>query len=112
MITQAQIDAIWRRQEIQASQPEIRKILTAFEALNIPAKTPPLDIAPGQKVFVHDSNTGDDEKFTSLKDAEEFIQSKFEYSEWESDYIDDYVTVIVGREISVTANKVYSVKFS
>jgi hypothetical protein len=112
MITLYQIDAVWKQSNINASKAEVTRILEAFERLNTLTPKVLLEVAPGQKVFVRDSNTGDDEEFTSLKEAQEFLQSRCEDHDWEPEYVDDYVTVIVGREVSIEAKKSFSIKFS
>jgi hypothetical protein len=112
MITLYQIEAIWKQSNINASKAEVTRILEAFDRLNTLTRKDPLEVAPGQKVFVSNTDNGDDEVFVSLKEAQEFLQSRCEDRDWEPEYVDDYVTVIVGREVSIELSKVFSVKFS
>jgi len=112
MITLYQIDAVWKQSNINASKAEVTRILEAFERLNTLTHKAPLEVAAGQKVFVLDSNTGDEDEFASLKEAQEFLQSRSEDHDWEPEYVDDYITVIIGREVSIEAKKTFSLKFS
>ena len=112
MITQTQIDTIWRSQNIHATRNEVKNILEAFDLLNTQADKAPLEVAAGQKVFVRNTDSGDDEEFTSLKEAQEYLLSLTEDCNWEPEYFEEYITVIVGREVSIEAKKTFSLQFS
>ena len=112
MITQTQIDTIWRSQNIHATRNEVKNILEAFDLLNTQADKAPLEVAAGQKVFVHNTDNGSDYEFNSLKEAQEYLQGQCEDRDWDDYYINDYINVIVGRKVSIETKRVYSIKFS
>lgn len=112
MITQTQIDDIWNHQAIHASRAEVGRILAAFDRLNTQAAKTPLEVGPGQKVFVRNTDAGDDDEFNSLKEAQDYLQGQCEDRDWDDDYVSDYITVIVGREVSVESKKTFTVAFS
>ena len=112
MITQSQVDAVWKRQDINASRAEISRILAAFEALNTQATKVPPEVGSDQVVFVFDNYNGNDNSYSSLEEAKASIAETASDRSWDTCDIDSNIRVFIGRELNIEAEQAFTITFS
>lgn len=101
MITDDMVTSVSSGYNVNASRPEIRRILERFEALNTVPK-PSEGLRPDEQYVLKDSYCDDEDEFTSKEAMYTFLSRKAKDRGWDEDDVSNFIEVYIRRKENCT----------